>query len=36
MIGRSEHINVLEITTHRERADHLRAINKNHRPNVVS
>ena len=36
MIGRREHVNALEITAHRERADHLRAVNKHDRANVVS
>src|SRR5690242_4452752 len=34
MVGYREHVNTLEVTAHRERADQLRAVNKHHRPNV--
>ena len=36
MVGRREHVNMLEVTAHRERADHLRAVNEHNRPDVVS
>jgi len=36
MVGRREHVNEPEITAHRERTDHLRAVNKHNRPNGVS